>query len=236
MSCRIVILGDFNTSNPTHHALDESIKHAQKRIGRLIDCTWIGTDLFDSKKVFGGDYSGLWIAPGSPYKSMENVIDAIYYTRTRKIPTFGICAGFQHMLIEFARNTCGIEKADHQETSLLSSDFVVSKLSCSLVGREEELTVVDKSSKLFKLLKKEKFLGKYYCNYGLNNRYIEVLKKNGCYITAVSPDREARAFELRPHPFFLGTLFQPTLKSSINAPSPIILDFLESSIDYSERD
>lgn len=227
MTYRIAILGDFNPIHSTHHALNDSIRHIQKWFDKKIQCDWISTDIFDCQKVFNGLYSGLWIVPGSPYRSMESVIDAIYYTRTRGIPTLGTCAGFQHMLIEFARNACGIKNADHEETSISSSNFVISKLSCSLVKQKEKITIIDKRSTLFRLIKKKQFTGKYFCNYGLNNNYVDILKQNGCSVTAVSPDGEVRAFEIKSHPFFLGTLFQPTFASSYKNPNPIIMDFFK---------
>ena len=144
MTYKIAILGDFNPANSLHHALNDSIRHVQNQLDDELQCDWISTDIFDCKIAFNALYSGLWIVPGSPYKSMEGVINAIHYTRINKIPTLGTCAGFQHMLIEFARNVCGIKKANHEETSLHTADPVISKLSCSLVGQEEELTVIDK--------------------------------------------------------------------------------------------
>lgn len=233
MVYKIAILGDFNPSYSTHHALNDSIRYARKRFKQEIQCDWIATDMFDPDVVFNKLYSGLWIVPGSPYKSMESVIKAIYYTRTKGIPTLGSCAGFQHMLIEYAKNVCGIKNADHEETSSNSSDLIISKLSCSLVGQEEELTVIDTESKLFKIIKKKKFKGKYFCSYGLNKKYVDILKENGCSMTVVSPDGEIRAFELKSHPFFLGTLFQPSLTSSYRNPNPLIVNFFKSCINYS---
>lgn len=235
MTYRIAILGDFNPTHTTQHALNDSIRHIQKRLNKDIQCDWIGTDVFDSKVVFNGRYCGLWVVPGSPYKSMENVISVIEYTRVNHIPTFGICAGFQHMLIEFARNVCGITNADHEETSFSDSDFVISKLSCSLVRKEEKVTIADKKSKLYNLIKKKQITGRYFCNYGLNNNYIEILKQYGLSITALSPDGEVRAFELNSHPFFLGTLFQPTFESTFANPNPIILEFFKQCIKYSKH-
>lgn len=235
MVYKIAILGDFNPGYSTHHALNDSIRNAKKQFKEEIQCDWIATDLFNSDVVFNGQYSGLWIVPGSPYKSMGSVINAIYYTRTKEVLTLGSCAGFQHMLIEFAKNVCGIEKADHEETNPNSSDLIISKLSCSLVEKEEELTIVDAKSKLFKIIKKKKFKGKYFCNYGLNRKYVDILKQNGCSMTAVSPDGEVRAFEIKSHPFFMGTLFQPTLTSSAEEPNPITISFFEKCIEYAKQ-
>jgi len=231
MTYRIAILGDFNPIHLTQHALNDSIRHIVKQFNEDIQFDWIGTEVFNNRTVFNKLYCGLWIAPGSPYKNMQNVLDAITYTRQNKIPTFGNCAGFQHMIIEFARNVCGIKNADHEETNPDAGDLVISKLACSLKEQEEELTITDTKSILYSIVKKDKLLGKYFCSYGINEKYLDNFRINGLTMTAFSNDNQARAFELKTHPFFLGTLFQPALTSSIEQPDPIIIEFINKCID-----
>lgn len=226
MITQIAILGDFNPSYQTHHALNDSVRHILRNLNREIQFDWIGTDMFDHNREFRKLYSGLWIAPGSPYKDMDNVLEAIRFTRQHNIPTFGNCGGFQHMIIEFARNVCGISKADHQEINPDADDPVISKLMCSLVEQEEVLDIVDKDSILFSIVKQEKLTGRYFCSYGVNEKYIQKITEHGLSVTAVSPEKHVRAFELKSHPFFLGTLFQPALTSSMNDPDPIITAFV----------
>lgn len=230
MALKIAILGDFNPVYATHHALNDSIRQVQKILKDEIQFDWISSDMMNFKTAFQNMYCGLWIAPGSPYKDMENVIKTITYARENNIPTFGNCGGFQHMIIEFARNVCGITNADHEETNPNSTDLLISKLSCSLVEQEEELTITDTHSILFDTIKKDKLLGRYFCNYGINNKYIDILKSNGLQLTAISTDGQVRAFEITNHPFFVGTLFQPALTSTINDPNPLIIRFIKQSI------
>ncbi|MBE0651792.1 MAG: CTP synthase [Bacteroidales bacterium] len=232
MTKRIVILGDFNPAYPTQHALNDSVRHVLKKFDEEIQFDWVGSDVLNYKTAFDKLYCGLWIAPGSPYKDMENVLDTISFTRQNNIPTFGNCGGFQHMVIEYARNVCGISHADHEETDPGSKDLVISKLACSLVGQEENLTIVDKHSKLFNIIKKEQLLGKYFCNYGINSKYLDALKSNGFKTTVVSEDGQVRAFEIADHRFFIGSLFQPALTSTKKEPNPLIVEFVKESISW----
>ncbi len=55
------------------------------------------------------------MAPGSPYKNMDNTLWTIRYAREHDIPLLGTCGGFQHVIIEIARNVLGIEDAEHAE-------------------------------------------------------------------------------------------------------------------------
>ena len=136
------------------------------------------------------------------------------------------------MIIEFARNVCGITNADHEETNPNATDLLISKLTCSLVEQEEELRITDTNSLLFDTIKREKLLGKYFCSYGINGKYIDNLKANGLKLTAISPDGQVRAFEIDKHPFFIGTLFQPALTSTIDEPNPLIIEFVNRSIKH----
>lgn len=228
---RIAILGDFNPAYSTHHALNDSVRQMTNRFGNDLQFDWIGTDVFQYRTAFNDMYTGLWIAPGSPYKDMQNVIDTITFVRQNNIPTLGNCGGFQHMIIEFARNVCGIVGADHEETNPDGEELVISKLSCSLVEQQEELTLTNKQSLLYSILQKDRLLGKYYCSYGLNEKYIDTLKANGLILTALSPDNQVRAFELKDHSFFLGTLFQPALTSTPEQPDPVIVSFVEKCMN-----
>ena len=221
MSIKIAILGDFRPGHATHMALNRSLEHVRGCFGKKIQFDWIDTDKMNAARAFDRQYNGLWIAPGSPYKDMQNVLGTISYARQRNIPAFGNCGGFQHMIIEFARNVCGIAGAGHEETNPDSGELLISRLSCSLVGKEEELTLTGTGSTLSGIIRKDKFVVKYSCNFGLNANYLAILESNGLKFTAISPDGQFRAFELPGHPFFLGTLFQPALTSTMDEPHPL---------------
>ena len=52
----------------------------------------------------------LLIAPGSPYRNMDGALSAITYARTRDVPLLGTCGGFQHIVVEYARNVLGVAR------------------------------------------------------------------------------------------------------------------------------
>jgi len=228
---KIAILGDFNPIYKTHHALNDSTRQVKKFFGSEIQFDWIATDIFDFKSAFNKIYCGLWLAPGTPYKNDENVISTIKYARENSILTFGNCGGFQYMIIEFARNVCGIDNANHEESHPDSKNLVVSKLSCSLIEKQENLEIIDNDSIIYRNVKKEKFVGRYYCNYGINPKFINLLSSNGLNFTAKSDDGQMRSFEIKSHPFFVATLFQPALTSTENEPNPIILEFVKKCLE-----
>ena len=56
------------------------------------------------------DYDGILVPGGFGKRGIEGMLNAIRYARERKVPYFGICLGMQTMVIEFARNVCGLER------------------------------------------------------------------------------------------------------------------------------
>ena len=229
---KIAILGDYNPKVPTLLQLDTVAKQLALESRDNLLFEWVNTDDFDFKTAFDHEYDGLWIAPGSPYRDANNVLEAIAHARINKIPTLGNCGGFQHMLIEFARNVCDLKSADHQETNQFAEDPVISKLSCSLVGETEIVNIHAVGSIMHKVYAAKSILAKYHCNYGFNQSYAKLFVENDLIFTAYSSDGAVRGFELKEHPFFVGTLFQPALTSERDHIDPLILSFVNASEQY----
>ena len=70
---------------------------------------------------------------------MERTLAAIRYAREQGVPCFGTCGGFQHMLIEYARNVLGFQDAQHAEYDPYASNLFITQLACSLAGRTMQL-------------------------------------------------------------------------------------------------
>src|SRR5688572_15524023 len=106
---RIGVVGDYQPENETHTTLDDALKHAAAALDVDVQATWLPTD----SDIDLGPFDGIWIAPGSPYKDFEAAIEAIRIARTTNVPLIGTCAGFQHAVIEFARNVLRVGDAHH---------------------------------------------------------------------------------------------------------------------------
>jgi len=87
---RIAIIGDFNPEYETHHAINRSLKHAAESLGLHMDSKWVATGCAarDADKILRNCH-GLFIASGSPYRSMEGAFAAIRFARTQRWPLIG---------------------------------------------------------------------------------------------------------------------------------------------------
>jgi CTP synthase (UTP-ammonia lyase) len=79
----IGVVGDFAPQNSTHASLNESLGHAGAK------WEWVATDQVPPAAELERRYSGLWIAPASPYQSMDGAVAAITAARERGIPLTG---------------------------------------------------------------------------------------------------------------------------------------------------
>lgn len=221
---RIGIIGDFNSDNPTHILTNEGIQHAAEILDKSFEVMWLPTD----RPHEFGKFQGLLCSPGSPYKSLEGALAGIRYARENSVPFIGTCGGFQHLVIEYARNVMGFTSAAHAETDPYASCLFVTPLRCSLVGRTMEVTMKP-GSKASVACRATRSMEAFYCNFGLNPEYQEQLEEAGLQITGRDQSGEARIVELVSHPFFLGTLFVPQARSTKRNPHPLILEFCRAA-------
>lgn len=227
MSKSIAVLGEYTPTFPPHASTNSALEHSRDMLGVDVSADWISTadieqDLFER-------YSGIWVAPGSPYKSMEKTLWAIRYARENDIPCFGTCGGFQHLVIEYARNVLGFQDAQHAEYDPYASNLFISQLTCALAGREMKLTFVS-GSQVAQIYGALSATEHYYCNFGVNPDYIRQLKQGPLSISGSDIEGEIRVIEYPGHPFFIGTLFVPQTRSTPEAPHPLITAFLSAVV------
>lgn len=225
---KLAIIGDFNSSFRPHVATNEAIAHSIQYLNIDLKVDWIPTDQINSNfETIVDSYRGFWIAPGSPYNNMEGALRLIQHARLNNIPTIGTCGGFQHMVIEFARNVLNIKDAQHAEYDPYASKLVVNPLSCDLKGSKLDIEIVDRQSQTYQIFNEATISEKYYCNFGLNPEYQQELHDAGFKIVGSDTHNEARIMELKDHIFFIATLFVPQDNSSESNPHKLITKFLE---------
>jgi CTP synthase (UTP-ammonia lyase) len=226
---KLAIIGDFKADNPTHTATNEALDHAAAYADISLDVVWIPTEQIDKNfNKIVAVYDAFLIAPGSPYNDMKAVLRIIQYTRVNGRPTLGTCGGFQHMIIEFARNVLHIDDAEHAEHDPYASKLVINPLSCNLKGDPLEITITDDQSAVFHICGANKLVEKYYCNFGLNTDYQQQIDDAGFKVVGADATNEARILELEGHPFYIATLFIPQMNSSADAPHALIVAFLKA--------
>ncbi|MCK7624293.1 hypothetical protein MUU72_14480 [Streptomyces sp. RS10V-4] len=231
-TARIALIGDRSEAVRSHTRIPGLLEALRIRDGLDLDAYWIASaDAADDQDLAGFD--AVWVLPGSPYESESGVLAAIRAAREGGIPFLGTCGGFQHALLEFARNVCGLPRAGHAENDpdLPEEDAVVIPLACSLVGHEGTVRVTP-ASRAAQLLGTERTQARYHCNYAPNPRHLDRLRDHGLAFTGTDESGEVRVAELPGHPFFLATLFQPELDGDGTRAHPFITGLATAAVDH----
>lgn len=223
MTVKIALLGEYTSTFQPHIATNNAIQHSGAKLPHKIEGVWVSTEDID-ESIFKS-YRGIWVAPGSPYKNLDKTLDAIRFAREYNIPCLGTCGGFQHIILEYARSVLGFEDAQHIEYNPYASNLFISKLDCSLVGREMQLTFTE-NSQISQIYGSDSAIEKYYCNFGVNPQYVSLIKSHQLRVTGSDLEGEVRVVELPNHPFFIGTLFVPQAQSTVEHPHPLVTAFL----------
>jgi len=229
---RIGIIAEYTSTFEPHVATSKAIEHSRNALGAQIEYEWVSTSLIADD--FFQNFDAVWVAPGSPYKSMENTLYTIRYAREHGIPTIGTCGGFQHIMIEYARNILGIKDANHAEYDPYASDLFISELACSLAGREMDLKLVE-GSKIAQIYGTTHVTERYYCNFGVNPDRLSDIKRGPIRITGSDAEGEVRVVEYPDHPFFIATLFVPQTLSTPERPHPLINAYLKAAIESEQN-
>jgi CTP synthase (UTP-ammonia lyase) len=230
----VALVGDYDPNVKAHRAIPVALQMAAQVANCRLEPDWMGTEeLAKDAAVRLRGYAAVWVVPASPYRSMDGALAAIRYAREGGLPFLGTCGGFQHTLIEYARNVLGLRDADHAETNPDASLLFVSPLSCAMRDTDGPIHFKPGST-LAAIYGTSDTVEQYNCGFGLNPQYRERLEDGHLSITATDDQGDARAIELADHPFFLATLYQPGRSALRGVRHPLISSFVLSAVGVSD--
>jgi CTP synthase (UTP-ammonia lyase) len=230
MAARVLIglVGDRNDTYVAHRAIPLAIGLAAAALDRDVGFEWVGSEsVRDAAQL--SRFNGLWCIPGSPYRSMDGVLLAIRYAREQRRPFLGTCGGFQHAVIEYARNVLGWTDAAHAETSPDAWRTVIAPLSCALVNVRADVLLFPRT-KIATAYGSQRATEGYHCSYGVNPKFRAQLVNGPLRATAEDEAGDLRAVELDDHPFFVATLFQPERAALENRIPPLVKAFVAAAV------
>ncbi|MFK8911023.1 glutamine amidotransferase-related protein, partial [Streptomyces sp. YS-3] len=226
-------VGDRSPSVRAHARIPLLLDALAQRDQLVLDAYWIPTQDAESAGVLSG-FDAVWLVPGSPYRSESGALAAVRTARERQIPFLGTCGGFQHAVLEFARNVCGLTGVNHAENRPEAENPLIVPLACSLVGHEGAVKA-ETGSLAERVLGAERTVERYHCSYGTSPAYLEVLRAHGLRFSGTDEAGDVRIAELPGHPFFLATLFQPELAGDGTRAHPIIQALARTAVEHAAK-
>jgi len=234
---RIAILGKYFGLPDSYMSVVESLKHACLQNKVNLNLQWIDADSYEIEDLSSLD--GVVVPGGFGVRGIEGKIKAIQYLRVNKIPFLGICLGLQCAVIEYARNVCGINEANSSEFSQNTKDYVIDllpnqDLDKDDVGASMRLGTypckIEKNTLTSEIYNEEVIYERHRHRYEVNNKYRDILEKNGLIFSGLSPDNNlVEMIEIKDHPFFVASQFHPEFKSRPWEPAPMFNKFIQSA-------
>ena len=223
---RIALIGDHDPQVTAHQAIPIALGMAAEHSGRDIQFQWLATDTINADTPLN-DFDGFWCVPASPYRDMDGALRAIRFAREQQRPFLGTCGGFQHAVLEFARNVLGWEDAEHGETSPDATRALLTPLTCSLVEAVDSIHLVE-GSLIAEAYENAEIREGYHCRYGVNPEFERELLKQQLHAVGHDSAGDLRAVELKDHPFFVATLFQPERAALKGILPPLVRALIEA--------
>jgi CTP synthase (UTP-ammonia lyase) len=227
----IGLVGDRRASVPAHAAIPLAFERIAAAFARPVTGRWIASEAAESSTALTGLH-GVWCVPGGPYNSLAGALAAIRFARENRVPFLGTCAGFQHAVLEYARNALGWTHATHAEAESEASETsgataVITPLSCGVLAGEGAIRLVP-GSRLATAYGADVAREEYLCSYGVNPEFRAALAGGPLREAATDAQGDLRAVELRDHPFFVATLFQPERAALKDRPAPLVEAFVRA--------
>jgi CTP synthase len=242
----IGVVGKYVEYEDSYKSLKEALLHGGLAHDAKVHLTWVESDRLKWPDAMADleRFDGILVPGGFGKRGVEGMLNAIRYARECKVPYFGICLGMQTMVIEYARNVCGLAQANSTEFDPGSPDRVIYKL--------RELKGVDELGGTMRLgaypcmlaegslaraaYGKPEISERHRHRYEFNREYEAILTQHGLRLTGETPDKVyVEICELADHPWYLGCQFHPEFKSKPMEPHPLFSAFIGASLEQRER-
>ena len=233
----IAVVGKYVEYEDSYKSLKEALLHGGLAHRVKVKVQWMEAEHLTGQgweRQLAG-FDAILVPGGFGKRGSEGMINAIRYARERKVPYFGICLGMQMLVVEYARNMCGLADANSTEFDPGTQHRVIFKL--------RELKGVDEMGGTMRLgswpchLRRDSFAFEAYRaddiqerhrhRYEFNREYEGQLTGAGLRITGETPDgKYVEICEIGDHPWFLGCQFHPEFKSKPMEPHPLFKAFV----------
>ena len=227
----LALIGDYNPDVIAHQAIPVALQQAATALDLSVHVQWLDTDTLTSTSALHG-FDGFWCVPASPYRDTDGALRAIRFAREQGRPFLGTCGGFQHAVLEYARNVLGWADAEHGELAPDAERVVIAPLSCSLVNASGTVRLAP-YTRMAQAYGRLDIHEGYHCRYGINPEFADALLEGNLIPSGNDLAGDLRALELLDHPFFVATLFQPERAALKGVTPPLALALLKACLEAS---
>jgi CTP synthase len=239
----IAMVGKYVDLVDSYKSLNEALAHGGIANLCRIELKYVDSEAIEPKgtpeAVTAAD--GILVPMGFGPRGAEGKIAAVRYAREHGVPFFGICLGMQMAVIEFARNVCGLARANSTEVDPDTPHPVIGLLQTQRGLTQKGGTmrlgaypcVLAEGSLAHRTYGKRKISERHRHRYEFNNAYREQLSAKGLVFSGCSPDGGLmEVIELADHPWFIGCQFHPEFKSRPFDCHPLFKGFIRAALQH----
>jgi CTP synthase len=242
---KIGMVGKYVSHQDAYKSVYEAINHAAIANQAEVEVERVDPEIIEEDGPAGmlEGLSGIIVPGGFGYRGVEGKIEAIRHARETGLPFFGLCLGMQCAAVEFARNVCGMDKANSTEIDETTPYPVISIMADQLALRNKGGTMrlgsypckLAEGSLAHKCYDEDLIHERHRHRYEFNNKYREVMEEKGMLLCGTSPGGElVEMVEVKGHPWFLGSQFHPEFQSKPLEPHPLFKDFIRAALEFDE--
>ncbi len=241
----IGICGKYTDHQDAYKSISESFVHSGAENGVQVQLKWIRAEDIerDGPEAHLREMCGLLVAPGFGERGIEGKVAAIRFVRENGIPFLGICLGLQCAVIEYARNRCGLVRANSTEfrpTDQNVIDMMIEQKKVTAYGGTMRLGSypcrIVKGTRTARIYRKELIHERHRHRYEVNDAFRASLEDHGMVVSGICPTNNLiEMIELPDHPWFVAAQFHPELRSRATNAHPLFRDFVRASMEYREQ-
>jgi CTP synthase len=245
------IIGKYTSVRDAYASIIKAFEHAGAELGCNVDLRWIETTELTAESVPATlvDLHAIVVPGAFGLRGAEGKIACLRYARETRLPTLGICYGFQMSVVEIARNVCGLAGANSTELEPDCRFPVISTLpeqrgikqlggTMRLGGEDAIIKPGTRAARMFGSRARLRFRHRYE----VDPRYIAQLEEGGIVFSGRAAQGEIMNILELPaemHPYYLGTQAHPELTSRPLRPSPFFVGLVQAALvraypDYDE--
>tara|TARA_B100000902_G_C27311255_1_gene918545 strand:+ start:1208 stop:2785 length:1578 start_codon:yes stop_codon:yes gene_type:complete len=236
-SFTIGILGKYTKLNDAYKSLLEAIFHAGLYHNYRINIRWINARDNDDYNL--DNVQGVIIPGGFGISGIETMVKYIQILRENKIPTLGICLGFQLMVIEYFRNVIHFKNAGSSEFKGYSPNVIIKineynqKYGGTMRLGSQDI-FLNENSQIRNIYKTNIIKERHRHRYTIDKRFSTILENHNFNISGKCKNGDIiETIELKNenHPWYIGCQYHPEYKSSPFSPHPLFISFINKCIN-----
>ncbi|KAK1846451.1 ctp synthase [Colletotrichum chrysophilum] len=249
----IALVGKYVQSQDAYLSVVKALEHSSMHLRKKLNIIWVDAEHLEpkAKSEDQAQYHKAWhsvctasgiIVPGGfGTRGTEGMMAVSKWARENGTPFLGVCLGFQTAIIQYARDFLNLANATSEEFNGEAAEKVViymPELNRNNLGgtmrlglRPTEFQPGSEWSKLRKLYGEAQSVEERHRHrYEANPAHVEKLQEAGLnFVGKDETGERMEIFELKDHPYFVGTQFHAEYQSKVLNPSRPYLGFIAAA-------